>query len=122
MSKFVSKSMIIIALLALVLAGCGPTPTTQAPVAPATQAQVFRKRADVIAWVRHQGGHRRQGRRCYPRHGGRRLYREEFSRPGGGRAAGQHRLPGRHEGRGQFRADADEAAVFPGHHAARPAQ
>jgi simple sugar transport system substrate-binding protein len=40
MSKFVSKSMIIIALLAIVLAACGPTPTTQAPVAPATEAQV----------------------------------------------------------------------------------
>jgi simple sugar transport system substrate-binding protein len=40
MFKFVSKSMIIIALLAIVLSACGPTPTTQAPVAPATQAQV----------------------------------------------------------------------------------
>jgi simple sugar transport system substrate-binding protein len=40
MFKFVSKSMIIIALLAIVLAACGPTPTTQAPVAPATEAQV----------------------------------------------------------------------------------
>jgi simple sugar transport system substrate-binding protein len=40
MFKFVSKSMIIIALLAIVLSACGPTPTTQAPAAPATQAQV----------------------------------------------------------------------------------
>ena len=40
MFKFVSKSMIIIALLATVLSACGPTPTTQAPAAPATQAQV----------------------------------------------------------------------------------
>jgi simple sugar transport system substrate-binding protein len=44
MSKFVSKSMIILALLAIVLSACGSTPTTQAPatqpqVAPATQAQ-----------------------------------------------------------------------------------
>ena len=40
MSKFVLKSMIIFSLLAIVLAACGPTPTTQAPVAPATEAQV----------------------------------------------------------------------------------
>jgi simple sugar transport system substrate-binding protein len=40
MFKFVSKSTIIIALLALVLTACGPAATTQAPVAPATQAQV----------------------------------------------------------------------------------
>jgi simple sugar transport system substrate-binding protein len=39
MFKFVSKSMIILALLAIVVSACGPTPTTQAPVAPATQAQ-----------------------------------------------------------------------------------
>jgi uncharacterized lipoprotein len=31
MSKFMSKSMIILALLAIVLSACGPTPTTQAP-------------------------------------------------------------------------------------------
>ena len=40
MFKLVSKSMIIIALLAIVVAGCGPAPTTQAPAAPATEAQV----------------------------------------------------------------------------------
>jgi simple sugar transport system substrate-binding protein len=39
MFKFASKTMIIIALLALVLSACSPTPTTQAPAAPATQAQ-----------------------------------------------------------------------------------
>jgi simple sugar transport system substrate-binding protein len=37
MFKHVSKSLILIALLALVLAACGPTATTQAPAAPATQ-------------------------------------------------------------------------------------
>jgi simple sugar transport system substrate-binding protein len=40
MFKLVSKSVIVIALLALVLTACGPAATTQAPVAPATQAQV----------------------------------------------------------------------------------
>jgi simple sugar transport system substrate-binding protein len=40
MSKFMSKSMIILALLAIVLSACSSTPTTQAPAAPATQAQV----------------------------------------------------------------------------------
>jgi simple sugar transport system substrate-binding protein len=40
MYKFASKSMIILALLAIVLSACSSTPTTQAPAAPATQAQV----------------------------------------------------------------------------------
>jgi simple sugar transport system substrate-binding protein len=38
MFKLVSKTMIVIVLLALVLAACGPAATTQAPVAPTTQA------------------------------------------------------------------------------------
>lgn len=39
MSKFASKSLVLIALLAIVLSACGPAATTQPPAAPATQAQ-----------------------------------------------------------------------------------
>jgi len=38
MFKYVSKSIVIIALLAIALAACGPAATTQAPAAPATEA------------------------------------------------------------------------------------
>jgi len=40
MFKFVSKSFIIITLLALALTACGPAATTEAPVAPETAAPV----------------------------------------------------------------------------------
>ncbi len=40
MFKLVSKSVTIIALLAVVLTACGPAATTQAPVVPTTQAPV----------------------------------------------------------------------------------
>jgi len=39
MSKFASKSLVLIALLAIVLSACGPAATTQPPAAPATEAQ-----------------------------------------------------------------------------------
>jgi simple sugar transport system substrate-binding protein len=38
MFKFVSKSFVILILLAIVLAACGPAATSQAPVAPVTEA------------------------------------------------------------------------------------
>ena len=40
MFKFVSKSVIIISLLAIVLTACGPAATTEAPVVPETAAPV----------------------------------------------------------------------------------
>jgi len=40
MFKFVSKSVIIITLLALALTACGPAATSQAPVSPVTEAPV----------------------------------------------------------------------------------
>jgi len=40
MFKFVSKSVTIIALLAIALTACGPAATSQAPVSPATEAPV----------------------------------------------------------------------------------
>ncbi len=40
MFKFVSKSITLIALLALALTACGPAATSQAPVSPVTEAPV----------------------------------------------------------------------------------
>jgi len=56
MFRFVSKSVVIIALLALVLTACGPAATTQAPTAPATQAQVAPPTQVPVAPAATEGG------------------------------------------------------------------
>ncbi len=92
--------------------GSSPRPAAPRNARPASSsapiAAIDHRREDFVAVIEEATGG--QGRRCHPRHGGRRLYQAQSEDPRRRGAAGADRLsPGR-QGRDRSRPAHDEAA------------